>query len=81
MIKIYAKLLNNITYLTTCIRLQNLKIKMIDSMPQFNHSKQNHYRAEFSLNNATDRDESDWFVAEVADDTCECGRLMGGNGG
>jgi hypothetical protein len=39
------------------------------------------HRAKFSSNDVREREDPDWFVAEVADDICECGRLMGGNGG
>ena len=40
------------------------------------------HRARFSSNGATTEiEDPDWLAAELAEDTCECGRLMGGNGG
>ena len=41
----------------------------------------NHHRAKVSSNDVAEKEDPDWFVAEVAEDTCECGRLIGGNGG
>lgn len=41
----------------------------------------NRYRAKFSSKDVTEKEDPDWFVADVAEDICECGRLIGGNGG
>ena len=41
----------------------------------------NCHRANFSSKDVTEKEDPDWFVPDVAEDICEWGRLIGGNGG